>query len=83
MKFGFIVCQVEGYQNMFKLSCRPLAFTSYKVFKKKTKRGLELVFLPHFLHDFLRKLFILLYSINWPNLFAWLPLLVAIIGCLW
>ena len=25
----FIVCQVEGYQNMLKLSSRPLAFISY------------------------------------------------------
>ena len=28
----FIVRQVEGYQNILKLSCRPLAFTSYKAF---------------------------------------------------
>ena len=30
----------------------PLAFMSYEVFFKKTKRGLKLVSLPHFLHDF-------------------------------
>ena len=30
--FVFIVCQVEGYQNILKLSCRPLAFTSYEAF---------------------------------------------------
>ena len=39
-----------------KLSCRKLAFTSYKVFfflkKKKRERALELVSLPHFLHNF-------------------------------
>ena len=46
--------QVENYQNILKLRCRPLAFTSYKAFLKKTK-GLELVFLPHFLHDSLKK----------------------------
>ena len=49
----FIVCQIEGYRNILKLSCRPLAFTSFKLphlkfFLKKTKSGLELVFLPHF-----------------------------------
>ena len=27
--FVFIVFQVEGYQNILKLSCRALAFTSY------------------------------------------------------
>ena len=28
----FIVCQVEDDQNILKLSCRPLAFISCKVF---------------------------------------------------
>ena len=30
--FVFIVCQVEGYQNILKLSCRPVAFTSFEAF---------------------------------------------------
>ena len=33
-------------------SCTPLAFTSHKDFSKIKKSGLELVSLPHFLHDF-------------------------------
>ena len=44
-------------------------------FYKKTKRGLELVSLPHFLNDFWRKTLLLLYSIAWPNFNVWLPLL--------
>ena len=52
----FIVCQVEGYRNKFKLSCRRLAFTSYNAFFFKKERDLELVSLPHFLHD-LKKYF--------------------------
>ena len=40
--FVFIVCQVEGYQNILKLCSRPLVFASYKAFLK-TKRDLELV----------------------------------------
>ena len=40
-------------------------------FFKKTKRGLELVFPPHFLRDFWREIFLTLYSINWPNLIDW------------
>ena len=40
--FVFIVCQVEGYQNIFKLCCRPLVFALFKAFLK-TKRDLELV----------------------------------------
>ena len=44
----FIACQVQGYRSILKLSCWPLAFTSYKAFfKKKTKRVLKLVSLPH------------------------------------
>ena len=62
----FIIRQVEDYQNILKLSCRPLTFASFKTFWK-TKRGLELVSLPHFLHDFWWKIFLLLYSNTWPN----------------
>ena len=78
-----IVCQVEDYRNMLKLGCRPFAFTSYKAFFKKTKRSLELVALLHFLHDFWRKIFLLIYSITWPNLIVWLPLLHLILGNTW
>ena len=31
----FIVCQAEGYQNILKLSCRPLPLTSIKAFFNK------------------------------------------------
>ena len=59
---------------------RPLVFTSYKGFLKKTKIGLELVSLPHFLLELWREIFLTLYSINWRNFFAWLPLLLEILG---
>ena len=49
-------------------------------FFEKIKRGLELNSLPHFLHNFWRKIFLLLYSINWPNFIVWLPLLREILG---
>ena len=39
-----------------KLSCRPLAFTSFKAFLKK-KKGLKLVFLPHYCMTFKEKYF--------------------------
>ena len=43
IQFVFIVCQVEGYQSILKLSCRPLAFTSYKaLFKNKKRSGSRL-----------------------------------------
>ena len=59
----FFVSQIEGYQNILKLGCRPRAFTSYQHFQK-INRGLELVSLPHFPHNFLREIFLLLYSTN-------------------
>ena len=45
----------------------------------KTKWGLDLVFLSHFLLNFWRKI-ILSYSINWPDLFVWLSLLHEILA---
>ena len=44
------------------------------------KRGLELVSLLHFLLEFWRKVFLLLYSITGPNFIAWLPLFREILG---
>ena len=47
----------------------------------KAKSGLELVCLPvSFLHDFWRKIFHLLYSINSPNLIVLLPLIHDILS---
>ena len=36
-QFVFIVCQVEDYENILKLSCRALTFTLYKAFLKNKK----------------------------------------------
>ena len=47
---------------------------------EKIKRVLELVYLPHFGHNFWRKMFLSIYSINWPNSVVWLPFLCEIIG---
>ena len=63
MQFVFIVCQAEDYRNILKLSCRTFVLPHTKFFYK-TKKGLVLVSLPHFLHVFLRKVFLLLYSIT-------------------
>ena len=34
----------------------------------------------HLVYDFSRKMFLMLYSINWPNFIVWLPLLLEILG---
>ena len=68
----------NSYWNIFKLSCRSLAFTSCKAFSKNKKRsGTSL---PGSLSAwFWRKIFLLLYSINWPNFIVWLLLLREIL----
>ena len=43
-------------------------------------KGLGIVSLAHFVYDFSTKMFLMLYSINWPNFIAWLLLLLEILG---
>ena len=43
------------------------------------KKGLGIVSPSHFVYEFSRKMFLMLYFINWPNFIAWLPLLLEIL----
>ena len=43
-------------------------------------KGLGIVPAEHFVYDFSTKMFIKLYSINWPNFIFWLPLLLGILS---
>ena len=43
------------------------------------EKGLGIVSLPPFVYDFSRKMFLMLYPINWPNFIAWLLLLLEIL----
>ena len=43
-------------------------------------KGLGIVSPLHFVYDFSAKMFLMLYSINWPNFIAWLPSLLEILG---
>ena len=82
IQFDLIVYRVEDYRNILKLGRKPFAVTSSKAFFKNW-RGLELVSLPHFQHDFWRKIFFLCsvnYRNNWPNSIVWLSLLCEILG---
>ena len=74
--------QVEVCQNILKLRCWSLAFTSYKNFFLRKKRGQELVSVSprHILHDFRRNILLTLNFIKWPTFIAWLPLLLEILG---
>ena len=44
------------------------------------EKGLGLVSPPYFVYYFSRKMFFMLYSINWPNFIVWLALLLEILG---
>ena len=49
----FTVCQVEGYQNILKSSCRPLTFNSFKpFFENKERPALSLTFCMIFEEQF-------------------------------
>ena len=54
-----------------------LKICSILIFEKK---GLRLVSPPYFACDFSRKIFLMLYSINWPNFIVYFPLLHEILG---
>ena len=42
------------------------------------EKGLGIASLSYFGYGFLGKMFLMLYSFNWPNFIAWLPLLLQI-----
>ena len=44
------------------------------------EKGAGIVSPPHFVYDFSRKKFLMLYPVNWPNLIVSLPLLLKILG---
>ena len=43
-------------------------------------KGLRIVSPSHFVYDFSAKMYLILYSINWPNFIDWLSLLLQILG---
>ena len=45
------------------------------------EKNLGIVSSPHLVYDFSRKMHLVLYTVNWPNFIAWLPLLID--NCLW
>ena len=44
------------------------------------EKGVGIVSPPHFVYDFSRKKFFMLYPVNWPTLIVSLPLLLKILG---
>ena len=65
-------CSIIHYWGLSKYSETKLQTTRFYLmlsFFRKIKRGLELVSLPHFPHNFWINIFLLLCSIDWPNYF--------------
>ena len=60
----FIVCQVESYQKILKISCRSLAFTSSKTFSKSKRVRSGNSFPDWFSAWFWGRIFLLLYAIG-------------------
>ena len=82
LEFVFIVCPSRSLPKYIKTMVLTTWFYLIKLIWK-TKRGLDLVSLPHLLYDFWRKYFFTLYFINWPNFTAWLPLTFEIMGSMY
>ena len=76
----FYCMLIWGQLKFSEIKLQTICFYLMKTLFKKKKRGLELVSLPHFLYDFWRKMFLLLYSINWPNFIFWMPLIREILS---
>ena len=66
-------------RTILKLNCGPLNFTSNKTFLKNKNRSWTSLS-ASFSAWFWRKIFPLLYFINWPNFIVWLPLLCETLG---
>ena len=71
--------KLRTFESDWNYAADHLLLPHIKLFQK-AKRGLDLVLFPHFLHDFWRKIFLLLYSITWPNFNVCLALLREIFG---
>ena len=80
IRFVLIVYLSRGLPKYIETKVLTTCFYIIKSFFKKIKRELKLVSLPHFLHDFWRKIFLTLHFINLTNFIDWLPLLLKILG---
>ena len=60
---------------------KTLGYWSWDMLKSEIlEKGLGIVSPPHFVYDFWKKMFLMVYSINWPNFIVWLPSLLEILG---
>ena len=62
LKFFIAYQVVEGYRNILQLTCRPLAFTSYKAFLNSRKRS-GLSSLAHFCMILKKTIYLIIHQI--------------------
>ena len=86
-----MVCSlISLYFNIYQISIQCIAnWKLFKILHYRSRDTLNFGFLDkslaifsaaHFVYDFSTKMFLMLYSINWPNFFVWLPLFLEILG---
>ena len=75
-KVYFYCISIWGLSKYSEIKVQTTCLYLIQSFIKKIRRDLKLIFCL----IFWRKLFLLLYSINWPNSIVWLPLLREILG---
>ena len=75
-KVYFYCISIWGLSKYSEIKVQITCLYLIQSFIKKIRRDLKLIFCL----IFWRKLFLLLYSINWPNSIVWLPLLREILG---
>ena len=75
ISFCFDSPQIAYNRNLLKLLYWSRDMLSFDMLHK----GRGIVFPAHFMYNFSIKIFLMLYSINWPNFIVWLPLLLEIL----
>ena len=80
LDFIYILIALKLAYNRNKL-LKTLQYWSRDMLKFEfLEKSLGIVSPAHFVHNFSTKMFLISYSINWPNFIAWLPLLLEILG---
>ena len=78
--FHYILITLKLAYNRNKLLKTLYYWSRYMLNFDFLDKGLGIVPPAPFVYDFSRKVFLILYSINWPNFIAWLPLLLEMLG---
>ena len=83
LQFQYLLVAVNLAYNKYKL-CKTVDYWFGDMLNLDfLEKNLGIVFLQHFVYSFSRKIFLLLYSVSWPNFIACFPLLGEILRNVW